>query len=69
MSAKVLNLQLQGILRASVGAFEGHMFEEVRDTIILFSLSPTPCVNPNTNSCSLCMWISLCCDSQTVREC
>lgn len=66
--AEVLDLDFEGVLCPSVGSLECHMFEEVGGAVGFVSFSTRTGVNPDADSCSLCMWMRLGGDGQTVRE-
>ena len=66
MSAEVLHLELEGMLRATASTLESHMFEEVGGAIGCIRLGAGASVYPHTNGGSLSMRMCLRRDSKTI---
>ena len=66
---KIFHFQLERVLVSATCSFESHMFQKVGRPIRFVGLCTRACVYPDTDSSGLCMWMGLCCNSKTVREC
>lgn len=55
MCTEVLHFKFESMLRPTVGALEGHVFQEMRRAVCRVRLCPRACVDPDTDRSSLRM--------------